>query len=335
MAVGAPATDGGLRLGAGDRTPGVARRYGGAVRKRRSRYRDRPRRGLRLSVILVALAFLAVLGVAAVVTAATSNDGTHHGSGTGIAGATAPAGPPVNRHSRLHVSAHRLRRELQAINAALRYTPFIRAGTPRHRVMALTFDDGPSPYTASIVRILVRMHVPATFFVVGQQLRYFSAGLRDELEHRFDVGDHTENHAWLARLSSAGQYAQIHEAAVGMERFGAPVPRLFRPPYGAYDGQTLATLRRLRMFMVLWSIDPGDWRRPGARAIVSNVLQNSKPGAIVIMHDGGGDRSQTVAALPAIIRGLRRRGYRLVTVPRLVELDPPPRHQLWPRLTGV
>jgi peptidoglycan/xylan/chitin deacetylase (PgdA/CDA1 family) len=94
-------------------------------------------------------------------------------------------------------------------------------------------------------------------------------------------------------------------------------------------------MHRLGMLMVLWSIDPSDWRRPGVKAIVSNVLLNARPGAIVIMHDGGGDRSQTVDALPAIIRGLRRRGYGLVTVPELIVLDPPPRHQRLSHLSGA
>ena len=305
----------------------------GAVFKRTARYRYRRRRGPRPSAILVAIAFLAALVVAAVVTAATN-----HGAVNRTRSARAAARDPEHRTSprvRFRNSARHRRLESRTINAALRYTPFMAAGTRRRRAIALSFDDGPSPYTASIVATLVRMHVPATFFVVGQQLRYFSAGLRDELRHGFDVGDHTENHAWLIRLNPAGQYAQIHDAASRIEHLGAPFPRLFRPPYGAYDRQTIATLHRLKMLMVLWSIDPGDWRAPGTKAIVSNVLSNSKPGAIVIMHDGGGDRSQTVAALPAIIRGLRRRHYQLVTVPQLLLLDPPPRHQRLPPLTGA
>jgi peptidoglycan/xylan/chitin deacetylase (PgdA/CDA1 family) len=232
-------------------------------------------------------------------------------------------------------SATRRRLDARTIDGVLGYTPFIARGTARHRVIALTFDDGPSPYTLAIVRILVRMHVPATFFVVGQQLRYFSAGLRAELGHGYVVGDHTQNHAWLPRLSRSAQLAQIGQVADGIERMGAPAPELFRPPYGAYNAATIATLRKLRMLMVMWSIDPSDWRRPGSKAIVSNVLTNSRPGAIVIMHDGGGDRSQTVAALPAIIRGLRRRYYQLVTVPQLMMQDPPPRHQRLPHLSGV
>jgi peptidoglycan-N-acetylglucosamine deacetylase len=274
--------------------------------------------------VLVVLAFGLVLGVAAAVMAAT------HG-GTSGSGSTAPR--RAVKHARHH-SAVRVREPLDAreIGAVRRYTPFVSIGSRRHRVVALTFDDGPSPYTGPIVRILARMHAPATFFVVGQQLRYFAGGLRDEVRHGFEVGDHTENHAWLAHLGAAGQYGQIRDDAARMQRAGAPAPRLFRPPYGIYNRTTLGILRRLRMLMVMWSIDPGDWRRPGTKAIVSGVLAHAKPGAVVILHDGGGDRTQTIGALPAIIRGLRRRGYRLVTVAKLIALDPPPRHQKLPHL---
>jgi peptidoglycan-N-acetylglucosamine deacetylase len=84
--------------------------------------------------------------------------------------------------------------------------------------------------------------------------------------------------------------------------------------------------------MVLWSVDPSDWRRPGTRAIVQRVLSAARPGAIVELHDGGGDRSQTLAALPAIVKGLVRRRYHLVTVTQLLREDAPPRHQRLPRL---
>jgi peptidoglycan/xylan/chitin deacetylase (PgdA/CDA1 family) len=261
------------------------------------------------------------------------------GGGTGRASAAAPAHRRHRNHGRAgqreQAESRQARIDDREVSAALRYTSFVATGTRRHRLIALTFDDGPSPYTPAIVRILVRMRVPATFFVVGQQLTVFPSALHDELVHGFAVGDHTQNHAWLAHLDAAGQYGQIAGAAAGVQRFGGPAPVLFRPPYGIYNATTLATLRRMHMLMVLWSIDPGDWRRPGARAILSNVLVHSKPGAIVILHDGGGDRSQTIAALPGIIRGLRKRGYRLVSVPQLLKLAPPPRHQQLPRLSAA
>lgn len=221
------------------------------------------------------------------------------------------------------------------VDRVLRYAPVIAHGSSRHLAIALTFDDGPSPYTPQIVRVLSQLHAPATFFAVGQQLAYFAAGLRDEVRHGFEIGDHTQNHAWMIRLSPLAQYKQIHAAAVAVKRLGAPAPRIFRPPYGAYDTATLAVLRQLHMLAVLWSVDPADWRRPGTRAIVRAVLSAARPGAIVELHDGGGNRSETVAALPAIVDGLRRRHYQLVTVGQLLALDPPPGHQRLPGRGGA
>jgi peptidoglycan/xylan/chitin deacetylase (PgdA/CDA1 family) len=211
----------------------------------------------------------------------------------------------------------------------------ITAGSGRRREVALTFDDGPSQYTPTILRILERKHAHATFFLVGLQLNRFGGGLRDELNRRMSVGDHTESHAWLARLNPRGQSAEIDQAALKISRQGGLFPRLFRPPYGAFNGATLRLLRRSGMLLVLWSVDPQDWRRPGVKAIVSAVLSNARPGAIVLMHDGGGYRDETVKALPSIIDGLRRRHFDLVTVPRLILDDPPPRHQRLPHSAGA
>jgi peptidoglycan-N-acetylglucosamine deacetylase len=91
---------------------------------------------------------------------------------------------------------------------------------------------------------------------------------------------------------------------------------------GSYDRRTVAIARRPGMLVVMWSVDSEDYTRPGRRAIVRNVLAGARPGAIVLMHDGGGPREQTVAALPAVIRRLRRRGFRLVTVPELLPRGP-------------
>jgi peptidoglycan-N-acetylglucosamine deacetylase len=274
-------------------------------------------------------------GAAAVVASATSPESSRRETQT-AAGRHADA--RVSRGTELALgpralALQALHRENEVIDRVLAYTPFVRAGVPRQRVVALTFDDGPSPYTPGIVRELVRMHAPATFFIVGQQLRYFAAGLRDEVRNGFVIGDHTENHPPLNLMGAAAQYAQIDQAASRIRGLGAPFPRLFRPPYGIYDANTFSILRRLRMLMVMWSVDPRDWLRPGTRTIVRRVLAGVRPGAIVEMHDGGGDRGQTAAALPAIIVGLRRRHYDLVTVPQLLAADPPPRHQLLSRVT--
>ena len=144
------------------------------------------------------------------------------------------------------------------------------------------------------------------------------------------------SHPLMGHLPPARQADEIDGQARLLRRARLPYPRLFRPPDGSFDAQTRALLRRRRMLMVLWSINPEDYLRPGASSIVSRVMDAARPGAIVLLHDGGGDRSQTVAALPALIRGLRKRHLRVVDVPQLLRDAPPPRNQgAPPDLSGV
>jgi peptidoglycan/xylan/chitin deacetylase (PgdA/CDA1 family) len=130
----------------------------------------------------------------------------------------------------------------------------------------------------------------------------------------------------MAFLSPPAQDDQIVTQTEWLHRYHAPFPRLYRPPYGSFNRATFAILRRLHMLMVLWTVDTRDYLQPGVGALVSRVLAGARPGAIILMHDAGGTRTQTIEALPAIVHALRRRGYRLVTVPRLI-LDDPPRHR--------
>lgn len=222
--------------------------------------------------------------------------------------------------------------ENRAVGDVLSYTPFISRGSSRKREIALTFDDGPGPYTDEIVRILVKMKTPATFFVVGQEIKDFGSALTDELRAGLTVGNHTENHPPLARLSRRDQVLQILDENVRLRARNAPSPRLFRPPYGSFNTTTLKVLRKMHLLMVMWTVDTADYRRPGVRAIVSAAVEGAKPGAIILLHDGGGNRSQTVQALPYIIKKLRRRHYRLVSVPQLLLDDPPPHNQKLPNL---
>ena len=217
--------------------------------------------------------------------------------------------------------------ENAAINRTLAYTPYVRIAGSQHREIALTFDDGLGPYTPQILGILERHDVPATFFEVGVLERYFYGSTSAIVADGDAIGDHTEGHAAMSRLSVAGQRSQLLTDALAVQRRGAHFPRLFRPPYGMWNRVTLTLLHRYRMLMVLWTVDTGDYRRPGVNAIVKAALAGARPGAIILLHDAGGNRSQTVKALPRIIAGLRRRGYRLVTVPRLLLDNPAPRVQ--------
>ena len=218
-------------------------------------------------------------------------------------------------------------RENQAISHTLSQTPIVRMAGGQHRELSLTFDDGPGPYTPKILAELRRFHAPATFFEVGAEDQYFSASTARIVAMGDPIGDHTETHAPMSELSPRRQQHEVLQEAAEMGDSGAPFPRLFRAPYGVWDRATLRLLSRYHMLMVLWSVDTDDWERPGVDAIVGSALHGARPGAIILLHDAGGDRSETVTALPRIIRGLRRRGYRLVTVPRLLLDNPAPREQ--------
>lgn len=222
----------------------------------------------------------------------------------------------------------------RGVDRTLAYTPYVRVAGRQHRELALTFDDGPGPYTPEIVRILGRERVPATFFEIGVLERYFHDATREIVDNGWTIGDHTYSHAPMARLSMADQRRQLVSDASVLRRYGAPYPRLFRPPYGLWNAATLALLRSHHMLMVLWTVDTSDYRRPGVKAIVKAALDGARPGAIILLHDAGGDRSQTVTALPRIIRGLRARGYRLVTVPKLLLDNPAPARQPPATLSG-
>lgn len=241
--------------------------------------------------------------------------------------AMAPGSSTVsyNLRSRLwrEEAARRTARQDRAIDALLRERQVVRAGSGREREVALTFDDGPSSYTSEILDTLIRLRAPATFFPVGFMIDEYPAAIQREVENGFAIGDHTENHARLAGLPPKEQEAELLEQAAELRRQGAPFPRLLRPPFGVYDDTTLKLARRNRMLVVLWTVETADYERPGDEAIVQRVLEEVRPGAIVLLHDGGGDRSETVAALPRIIRELRSRGYRLVTIPQLA-LDSAP-----------
>jgi peptidoglycan/xylan/chitin deacetylase (PgdA/CDA1 family) len=274
----------------------------------------------------------AVLGaaLAAAVTLAIIIDGVggQHGR------APTRAGAGVAGLGGRRVPASSTARELRAEKRVLSYTSYIRLGTPHRREIALSFDDGPGPFTSRILAVLKRFGAKATFFEIGRQVRAYPRLTARLLAGGMAIGDHTEDHPPLALLSSSGQAKEIDRAAAAIHAAGARGPLLFRPPYGSFDASTLALLRARDMVMVLWTVDTRDYARPGVKPIIYTALSGARPGAILLFHDGGGDRSQTIAALPRIIRRLTERGYRLVTVPQLFEHDPPPVGQPPPRSLG-
>jgi peptidoglycan/xylan/chitin deacetylase (PgdA/CDA1 family) len=178
--------------------------------------------------------------------------------------------------------------------------------------VALTFDDGPSEYTAGFLQVLREKGVHGTFFEIGQEMAGRKATMRQILAEGNELGDHTENH-----VEYPG-YAQIAGAARRIEEYTGFKPCLFRPPGGAVNSAVIATAGSLGMRTITWDVDPQDWSTPGTGAIYSNIVDNAKPGSIILMHDGGGPRGETLEALPQIIDTLRARGYAFETVSELL-----------------
>ena len=208
-------------------------------------------------------------------------------------------------------SAGRLR-PLQRVGCSVASPLVHRSGSSRGRRVALTFDDGPSPYTKRVLRILDRAGAKATFYVVGSVVPGDTSVLRRALAHGHELANHSLNHEALPSSASLRATSDRINAATGF------TPCTFRPPYGDYNSGTVAAARANEMSTVLWDVDTRDWTLPGSGAIYSRAVAGAHPGAIIVMHDGGGPRGQTVAALPRIIDELESRGYDLVTVTKLL-----------------
>ena len=187
-------------------------------------------------------------------------------------------------------------------------------------VVALTFDDGPDPrWTPKILEILRREHVPATFFVIGQQAQQHQGLVRAAIRDGNVVGNHTYSHKDLSKIGSFHDRVEILAGSAVIEGITGLRPILFRSPYGKGDtsGKKVGAdqlANNLGEHAVAWNNDPADWSRPGVATIVSRVGSAIQERSTVLLHDGGGDRSQTIAALPTIIRSLKARGYLFTTV---------------------
>lgn len=202
--------------------------------------------------------------------------------------------------------------------------------TSARGVVALTFDDGPDPrWTPAILDILAAEGVPGTFFVVGRNAEVYQDLVRREAAGGNVVGNHTYTHPNMTRVSSRRSQLEISADQVAIEGIIGERPLLFRSPYGEGDkvgtrpgADALAV--RMGLHPTGWNVDSQDWTNPGVDQIVHRVVDEARSRSIVLLHDGGGDRAETVAALPRIIRELRARGYEFTTITGLdASLDSP------------
>jgi peptidoglycan-N-acetylglucosamine deacetylase len=182
------------------------------------------------------------------------------------------------------------------------------------RAIALTIDDGPSPvYTPQVLGLLRYYGVTATFSMVGIHVAAYPRLAAAVAGAGHAIANHTWTHADLAALPSPAVYDQMALASRAIRAAAGVRPGLFRAPYGFWSAEVIDLCEQMRMVPLAWSVDPRDWSMPGVRAIVSNIMGNTRPGSIIIEHDGGGNRSQTVAALRIVLPRLLDEGYRFET----------------------
>jgi cellulose synthase/poly-beta-1,6-N-acetylglucosamine synthase-like glycosyltransferase/spore germination protein YaaH/peptidoglycan/xylan/chitin deacetylase (PgdA/CDA1 family) len=215
-----------------------------------------------------------------------------------------------------------------------------RYGGEDPKKIALTFDDGPDPkYTGQILDILKATHTHATFFVIGSNAMLYPQLLKRELSEGHDIGNHTFTHPNISEISQPHLIAEVAFTERLLETYLGRGSHLFRPPYAEdtepnseSEVNVIDELTKRKYLIVGMKVDPGDWLKPGVNVIVQNTLTSvdNKDGNIILLHDSGGDRDQTIEALPIIIADLKSRGYHFVTVSELLGL---PQSEVMPEAT--
>jgi peptidoglycan/xylan/chitin deacetylase (PgdA/CDA1 family) len=284
----------------------------------------RPRQGpprrdsVRWGRIVPALIGLAVVAVAAAIVLVNASGGGGRG-----AGPPARAGRRATRAAPGADSAAARRRRGRAESAETRKLVAlglpIYCAAPHGDMVALTFDDGPGPYTALAIRKLRRHGLRATFFVVGRNLPLVP-GITHKERALGAVGDHTFTHPLLTQLAPAAAEQEITRTQTDLEKASGGPVTLFRPPYGGRNPTIDRIASRHGMVEILWTVDSADSLGANYAGISRNVIAGLRPGAIILMHE---NRGQTIRALLSIFGALQRRHLRAVSVPQLLTEDPP------------
>ncbi|WP_414541995.1 polysaccharide deacetylase family protein [Nostoc sp. CCY0012] len=189
------------------------------------------------------------------------------------------------------------------------------------KVIALTFDDGPWPdTTVQVLNILKENNVKGTFFVVGQNVKNYPDMVRRVIADGHAIGNHTWHH-WYHYMNPKAAAYEIDNTTDLIYQTTGVKTNLFRPPGGIMHNGVAAYARNRKYAIIMWSSDSLDYARPSVPRLINNVFGHAKPGGIVLLHDGGGNRAQTVQALPEIINKFRQQGYSFVTIPELLEMQ--------------
>ena len=193
-------------------------------------------------------------------------------------------------------------------------------GRPLHYIddgpmaIALTIDDGPSAvYTPQVLRLLHKYGVTATFCMVGARVTAHPGIAREVADAGHAIVNHTWTHARLSALTPAAVQDQMSRASDAIHNVTGRRPGMFRAPYGAWSPAVLKLCEQMQLAPLDWSVDPQDWANPGVNAIVTTIMRNTRSGSIILEHDGGRNRSETVAALNIVLPRLLAAGFRFRT----------------------
>jgi peptidoglycan/xylan/chitin deacetylase (PgdA/CDA1 family) len=188
--------------------------------------------------------------------------------------------------------------------------------------IALTFDDGPhQKLTPRLLDLLAEHHIHVTFFVVGENAAEYPEILQRAVREGHEIGNHTWSHPNLAKMTDENVRSQIKRTEEAITNAIGSRPTLFRPPYGSVTAHQKRFIRdELGYEIILWEVDPLDWKNPGPNVVSSRILKETHPGAIVLAHD---IHAQTIQAMPATLTELEAKGFKFVTVSELLKLQTP------------
>jgi peptidoglycan/xylan/chitin deacetylase (PgdA/CDA1 family) len=179
--------------------------------------------------------------------------------------------------------------------------------------IALTIDDGPDPtWTPKILALLASLHIKATFCVIGREAKAHPGLVADVVHAGHAVANHTYTHRLLPGVGAGQVHGEIARASDAVLAATGVRPTHFRAPGGEWSRTVLAECRAQGLAPLDWSVDPRDWSRPGTSSIISTIMRTTRPGSIILEHDGGGNRSQTLQALTVALPRLLDQGYRFV-----------------------
>ena len=243
--------------------------------------------------------------------------GPRASTSSGPGEARAAASPSARQHSapvRQHPVPTRPAERRARPQPRLPYGEPMSAVEDGPKVVALTIDDGPSPvYTPRILRILRRYGVTASFSMIGLNAAAYPGVAREVAAAGHMIVNHTWSHYNLGYMSAAGVQDEIARATDAIHAATGERPGMFRAPYGVWPPAVFSYCARAGLTPLAWSVDPRDWSRPGVRAIVRTIVSGTRTGSVILEHDGGGNRSQTVTALKIWLPRLLDAGYQFTT----------------------